>query len=206
MTVPGWMQEMKSEMEKEAAINQANTAAKMQAFQDLMSALDNDQLVVLQDIIGICGDKQMRGTMLGLAASTFMLSRGCNHDGSVGLGSILKEGADQAETPPADQPLLSDLDDVTEAPFWPEHETLEPRRVLRGNAPGFLESASVLARSDDEIAELHAEWGLRIDETFSRPTLRCENCGVQVVSLSDRMLRPKGLDGCEGCMAKSAQG
>lgn len=34
----------------------------------------------------------------------------------------------------------------------------------------------------------------------------CDNCGLQYVSLADRMLRPPGIDGCGGCQNKSAHG
>lgn len=35
---------------------------------------------------------------------------------------------------------------------------------------------------------------------------RCSECFIPIVSLEDRMLRPKGIDGCSGCQQASATG
>lgn len=45
--------------------------------------------------------------------------------------------------------------------------------------------------------------------TFENPEAKilvCGNCGTQVASLEDRMLRPPGVKGCEGCQNKAKWG
>ena len=52
---------------------------------------------------------------------------------------------------------------------------------------------------------LMAEYNV-VPRTDGPTPFKCGNCGVDIISLEDRMRREPGIGGCSGCMAKSRNG
>lgn len=59
----------------------------------------------------------------------------------------------------------------------------------------------------EKMSEYNLEYVKAYRDGQPHPTgLRCKSCFKAYVSLTDRMLRASGVDGCDGCKIKSAHG
>ena len=68
------------------------------------------------------------------------------------------------------------------------------------------ETAKLLENTAEEAVNTElAEWDLEVNP--EDPTgLRCTKCGKHYPNLEDRKLRPKGVDGCNGCQERGGWG
>lgn len=90
-------------------------------------------------------------------------------------------------------------------------EKSSPKNVDTDTGDGVESTSETLPLNDENWDELANRYGIERVSTYAdgevHPTgLRCKNCLQAYVSLTDRMLREPGMDGCSGCKIKSAQG
>lgn len=197
---------------------------------NFISELSNDRLKFLMGTIMSCEDATTRGMIVGMIQGQFVYVRGLSFDGNPSVDSLLKEGAAQAEAPTSQDiarvvpPVGGDLSHLPpeiqeqvgflDRLFLNEDKRAQEaghdehtRMCFFGNAPGFYEDPQIAAMDAEKVFQMHSEWDLYIDTPEdTEATLRCIGCNTQYVTLTDRMKRPKGIDGCAGCQQKCAQG
>ena len=113
----------------------------------------------------------------------------------------------------------------------PVADHLDPEWVLGHQEPGFTEMLSLndteFAQSVHEFgharfldsatpegisryARLMSDYELTIENLPNNQDgsylMWCHNCGKGYVSLADRMVKPRGVEGCEGCQQKAKWG
>lgn len=100
------------------------------------------------------------------------------------------------------------------------HEKLMEEAGFGGQQPVDIEESEVAA--DPEMCTTGGDWpvselqqkqmdeynldDLRDEETNRLIGFTCKNCGMRYLSISDRMLREPGVEGCGGCQQKAKWG
>lgn len=107
-----------------------------------------------------------------------------------------------------DEEIAKALEQPLEADPDPENLTPEQR---------FAQELNVMPLAADPVTgddgapkksrkELMEEYGMEMIDRQGIPTLVCKNCGHESPNLKDRMMKPPGIDGCQGCQLKAKWG
>lgn len=179
-------------------------------FTNFIDSLSLEQLKTLRTMVALSSDDFNASAFYGIITGAILFKHKRDWHGH-DPEELLKQGAAQAEAPP--QPLdfgpgpIEDEDfrlgeELEEIKKLDELAILKAREIFSYVTPGFEESESVLTLTDDQIRGLMNEYNLVI----KNGRLTCAGCQRYYVSLSDRMLRVPGIDGCSGCQAQAGQG
>lgn len=181
-------------------LEEMNHDALNAEFSNFIDSLTIDQLKTLRTMVAVCTTEGNATTFYGLVTGAIMFKHGRDWHGN-DPEALLKMGAAQAEAEPVSvqegQAVEPVLENLLETPPYLAHRT-----IFECNTPGFYESDDVLHMSDDDIKSLRNKYGLVV----RNGRLSCENCHRTYVTLTDRMLRVPGIDGCVGCQAQAGQG
>jgi hypothetical protein len=183
--------------ERETAGDQGfSDSMKMARF---IEELNAEQLGTLRELIKICSEPTRQSMVYGLITGAIIYKHGLNWEGQSAEEELLghhesdikKDNVDwdkHVETlPMEDSPVQGDLRAVTED--W------ERRRNIPAADRGKW--------SESEYEAFMGVYGIAINDPGN---MRCTGCDVFVHSLTDRMLREPGVEGCGTCQKKAKFG
>lgn len=195
---PEEAQRFMEEQQDKARAENAVLKSEMQAF---LSELTADQLRVLDKMISMsAGDREIGYDLTGTIRGALIFKFGMNWDGeetpwSDTSAESFSPGSDEEHAPIVPvSPVVTTEPDVD---FEALRNTKPEESMEHEQKQSALEKAQArLGQMSDYNLEPHPD-----NEYF-----RCTNCLLQYISLEDRMLRPPGIEGCPGCLEKSAWG
>ncbi len=187
-------EEVQAEVKRRVEHAQMHAEVNAHVIRDLFDSLDKDQLKQFDFVISLFGGSEagatyIRGRIEAILQYKFEVCPcGSEHDPNELLGEV-------------------------HPPHMPEEK--DGRPIEDTDLPEATEPAPDIDRYDagfeigsDEWRQAVGEWDLSVIEPVNNArgyVLKCK-CGMDYVSLADRMLRPKGIDGCGGCQIRSAHG
>lgn len=188
---------------KNHEMHQMHQQALNAEFATFIDELSLDQLQTLRTMVALADEGGNASAFYGLITGAIIYKHGRTWNGE-DPNALLKQGAAQAE---ADDYHTGVHRHPEAEPEWVEDSPkdihdLGSRAIFSVNAPGYVENLSVLMMTEDEIATKRREYGLTVRDN----QLVCAGCGMRYVTLTDRMLKAPGIDGCHGCQARAGQG
>jgi len=179
--------EIHAEMERQFDLHKMDATEKRHKVYEFIDSLGKEQLSSLGTLVrafaedGSSYAKFIDGYVSAIAKEKFDLCPACgeNHD------EMLNEMTQQK----VNDQFESDLDKAVSEPEPPQF------------------TAYVLTEEDLDNMEKYNLDDLRDEEPPHHLLgFKCLGCEMRYVSIADRMLRPPGIDGCNGCQLKSAHG
>ena len=206
---PGIPEDYKNQILEHRRVHAAHTQDNTHAVRMLMDDLNSDQLTALDMIVSACMSSEynaayFRGQITALLHIKYdVCPCGLEHDPtkSLQLPEITRPGA--PVMPNAEEYWKGrELDDV-ELPedYNPDNgERMEPWEPKEDGPENMPEDERIRLISRYNLVPVYN------DEHTEVTHFQCMGCGVDYVSLEDRMLKPPGPAGCEGCQQKERWG
>lgn len=165
----------------------------------IMEELNSENLFTFSEIMAMIANSEDPAAVANYYRGVANTVLKMKYDTCTGCGEKHTKAEDLLRVP---QDVMDDVKNMVLNMTAPEPEP-EPEPLPVAEKPtnyynGYSDLVVDMEQYDSDLAE----WGLaRVGLG-----LICLNCGKSYVSLGDRMLRPKGPDGCHGCQEKSAHG
>ena len=192
-------------------------AARIKRIVNLLDESSSEHISTILDLLEISATKQGRPYWRGYLESILQFNRGvCIYCGTSPDDGIPGESHSCMFSPSLGGAFEDGVvNDFGRAPTVTR--TVEDKQVpaittdevrLEGfDTNGLQNFFSITKRPDAEANEAAAEWGLeRFKSEDGVISYACINCGTHYVSIEDRALRPKGVEGCGGCIHKTKFG
>lgn len=187
---PGMPEEDQEKIKKSMRDGRYHALVEQHRIAHFFDALDEEGLLALRTIVQsltVTKSAHQSGYYIGVITQMlvhkFGYCRGCGAKHDDELAAMLKDAHNESGT------------DNVAAPSGPKQEAQGENL----SAPTSWSEVPL----EPEFLENLAIWGMNL-VTNEYPKVACKNCGLEYVSLEDRML--KTPDNCHGCHHKAAHG
>lgn len=154
-------------------------------IQRLLEEADRDHLLTMRHLFAILAadeDGRYAAYLEGCAAATLSQKHGvCSSCGKNHDEEFLSAGQPAGD---GVQPSMFEVEQQAISTYAEYSELCTKYRVINAVPPS----------DSDTFSDIVGQ------------AVRCTNCGQQYVNLTDRMLKPPGVEGCEGCIHKEKWG
>lgn len=201
------------EYRKQMEERELNNEAHRHDMHEWIESLDEHGLKMLRSLLYDYSDHTSAAYLIGFAGlvmqKKFNICAACgkNHDditvedviGKSHEGNSAHVGQAEPDYGPDGTPLPPASGTIKD-PMPQRGDT-----VTHGKAFEEMSGPELLATVPKKVQDQMDEYRLDFIE-FQWPKVLCKGCGMEYVSLEDRMLKAPGIEGCTGCSHKGAWG